>query len=247
MVASRGGTIAAAITCTVADAKALPFDDGSMDAVVSNFGIFLVPGRFAAWEEALRVLRGGGFIYASAFAPGRDVGSALSFHKTLLDTVTAVRAELAVEMGSAAAPVMVAAPAAAAPAAAVPAVVGASGAAPAPPAELNAMAATADQLAEELRSVRGVEGASVRVVDCRSTIVISCGAVADVTLDNPSLRAAIGLALIRSAADASADARVRSKMVTLLLAATAARNERAPVFFNAAANLVIARKLRPGA
>lgn len=44
----------------VADATALPFPDGSFDAVVCQFGYMFVPDKDAAMREARRVLRSGG-------------------------------------------------------------------------------------------------------------------------------------------------------------------------------------------
>lgn len=47
-----------------ADALRLPFDDGSFDAVVCQFGVMFFPDRPAAFSEARRVLRrGGAFIF----------------------------------------------------------------------------------------------------------------------------------------------------------------------------------------
>jgi ubiquinone/menaquinone biosynthesis C-methylase UbiE len=43
-----------------ADALALPFDDGSFDAVVCQFGVMFFPDRVQGYKEALRVLRPGG-------------------------------------------------------------------------------------------------------------------------------------------------------------------------------------------
>lgn len=43
-----------------ADAQALPFDDGSFDLVLCQFGVMFYPDRPAANREALRVLRPGG-------------------------------------------------------------------------------------------------------------------------------------------------------------------------------------------
>jgi ubiquinone/menaquinone biosynthesis C-methylase UbiE len=50
----------ARITWQCADALALPFDDGSFDAVVCQFGAMFFPDKPAAYREALRVLRPGG-------------------------------------------------------------------------------------------------------------------------------------------------------------------------------------------
>ena len=43
-----------------ADAQALPFDDGSFDLVVCQFGVMFFPDKVRANAEARRVLRDGG-------------------------------------------------------------------------------------------------------------------------------------------------------------------------------------------
>jgi SAM-dependent methyltransferase len=43
-----------------ADAQRLPFDDGSFDAVVCQFGVMFFPDRIAGYREARRVIRPGG-------------------------------------------------------------------------------------------------------------------------------------------------------------------------------------------
>jgi SAM-dependent methyltransferase len=53
------------------DAEALPYADGSFDAVVSNFGIHHAPNPVAALAEARRVLRPGGW---PAFTVWADQG-----------------------------------------------------------------------------------------------------------------------------------------------------------------------------
>ena len=48
------------VTWQVADAQALPFDDGSFDVVVCQFGVMFLPDRVQGYAEARRVLRPGG-------------------------------------------------------------------------------------------------------------------------------------------------------------------------------------------
>ncbi len=43
-----------------ADAQALPFPDGSFDAVLCQFGVMFFPDRATAYRETKRVLRPGG-------------------------------------------------------------------------------------------------------------------------------------------------------------------------------------------
>lgn len=50
------------------DAEALPYADGTFDAVVSNFGIHHVPSPVAALRQAARVLRTGGMMAFSTWA-----------------------------------------------------------------------------------------------------------------------------------------------------------------------------------
>jgi SAM-dependent methyltransferase len=50
----------------VADAQQLPFDDGSFDAVVCQFGVMFFPDRPGAFAEGARVLRpGGSYVFAT--------------------------------------------------------------------------------------------------------------------------------------------------------------------------------------
>jgi ubiquinone/menaquinone biosynthesis C-methylase UbiE len=48
------------VTWKVADGAALPFEDGSFDVVVCQFGIMFFPDKLAGMREARRVLRGSG-------------------------------------------------------------------------------------------------------------------------------------------------------------------------------------------
>ncbi len=58
-LAAQIGT-ARPVTWRQADAMQLPFDDGSFDIVVSQFGVMFFPDRPTAFAEARRVLRPGG-------------------------------------------------------------------------------------------------------------------------------------------------------------------------------------------
>jgi SAM-dependent methyltransferase len=67
------------------DAEALPFADGSFDAVVSNFGIHHVPDPVQAMSEVRRVLRPGGRVaFTSWAAPGENIA-----WKILFDAISA--------------------------------------------------------------------------------------------------------------------------------------------------------------
>lgn len=62
------------------DAEALPFADGSFDAVVSNFGIHHVPRPGAALAEVKRVLRPGGRLAFTTWAsPDQNIAWRLLF------------------------------------------------------------------------------------------------------------------------------------------------------------------------
>lgn len=51
-----------------ADAQRLPFDDGSFDAVICQFGVMFMPDKPRAYAEALRVLKPGGRFLFSVWA-----------------------------------------------------------------------------------------------------------------------------------------------------------------------------------
>jgi ubiquinone/menaquinone biosynthesis C-methylase UbiE len=53
-------TAARNVTWRQADALALPFADGSFDAVICQFGVMFFPDKRAGYREALRVLKPGG-------------------------------------------------------------------------------------------------------------------------------------------------------------------------------------------
>jgi ubiquinone/menaquinone biosynthesis C-methylase UbiE len=57
------------LTTAVADAAALPFDDGSFDVVLSTFGAMFAPDQQRAADELLRVCRPGGRIGLANWTP----------------------------------------------------------------------------------------------------------------------------------------------------------------------------------
>jgi ubiquinone/menaquinone biosynthesis C-methylase UbiE len=58
----------------VADAEALPFKDGTFDAVVSTFGVMFAPNQAKAAAEMARVCRSGGRIGLANWTPDSLVG-----------------------------------------------------------------------------------------------------------------------------------------------------------------------------
>jgi SAM-dependent methyltransferase len=63
-----------AMTFRVADAEALPFDDGAFDVVTSSFGVMFAPDQDRAAAEMLRVCRAGGKIGLANWTPDSFVG-----------------------------------------------------------------------------------------------------------------------------------------------------------------------------
>jgi ubiquinone/menaquinone biosynthesis C-methylase UbiE len=57
-----------------ADAEALPFADGSFDAVVSSFGVMFTPDQERAASELMRVCRAGGKIGLANWTPDGFIG-----------------------------------------------------------------------------------------------------------------------------------------------------------------------------
>jgi ubiquinone/menaquinone biosynthesis C-methylase UbiE len=57
-----------------ADAEALPFEDGSFDAVVSTFGVMFTPNQERAAAELVRVCRPGGKIGLANWTPAGFIG-----------------------------------------------------------------------------------------------------------------------------------------------------------------------------
>ncbi|WP_223437826.1 MULTISPECIES: class I SAM-dependent methyltransferase [unclassified Pseudomonas] len=62
------------VTFQVADAEALPFEDGSFDAVLSTFGVMFAPDQAKAAAELARVCRPGGRIGLANWTPEGFVG-----------------------------------------------------------------------------------------------------------------------------------------------------------------------------
>jgi SAM-dependent methyltransferase len=63
-----------AVTFQEADAEALPFGDGSFDAVLSTFGVMFAPNQQLAAQELLRVCRKGGKIGLANWTPESFIG-----------------------------------------------------------------------------------------------------------------------------------------------------------------------------
>lgn len=63
-----------ALQFRLADAEALPFDDGSFDVVLSTFGVMFTPEHRRAAAEMLRVLRDGGRIGMANWTPDGFIG-----------------------------------------------------------------------------------------------------------------------------------------------------------------------------
>src|SRR5262249_53703644 len=64
-------------SCEVIDAQSIPFADASFDAVIANHMLFYVPDRPKALAEIRRVLRPGGYFYASTVGEShlREMGA----------------------------------------------------------------------------------------------------------------------------------------------------------------------------
>src|SRR5215469_5288447 len=62
------------LDCREADAEALPFADGSFDAVLSTFGVMFTPDQEQAAAELVRVCRPGGKIGLANWTPDGFIG-----------------------------------------------------------------------------------------------------------------------------------------------------------------------------
>ncbi|MGN6516148.1 MAG: class I SAM-dependent methyltransferase [Rhizomicrobium sp.] len=63
-----------AVTFQEADAEALPFEDGSFDAVLSTFGVMFTPNQEKSASEMMRVCRRGGKIGMANWTPEGFIG-----------------------------------------------------------------------------------------------------------------------------------------------------------------------------
>jgi SAM-dependent methyltransferase len=61
----------------IADAEALPFEDGVFDVVVSTFGVMFAPDHATAADEMARVVRSGGRIGMANWTPAGFIGEVL--------------------------------------------------------------------------------------------------------------------------------------------------------------------------
>ncbi|HUT50490.1 MAG TPA: class I SAM-dependent methyltransferase [Alphaproteobacteria bacterium] len=59
----------------IADAEALPFEDGAFDAVVSTYGVMFAPDQQTAASELIRVCRPGGKIGLANWTPDGFIGA----------------------------------------------------------------------------------------------------------------------------------------------------------------------------
>ncbi len=72
--AARASAEGLQIAFEVADAEALPFDDGCFDVALSSFGVMFAPDQARAAGEMLRVVRAGGRIGLANWTPEGFVG-----------------------------------------------------------------------------------------------------------------------------------------------------------------------------
>jgi SAM-dependent methyltransferase len=72
--AARAKAEGLTVDFAVADAEALPFDDGQFDAVVSTFGVMFAPDHAKAASELARVCRPGGRIGLANWTPDGFIG-----------------------------------------------------------------------------------------------------------------------------------------------------------------------------
>jgi SAM-dependent methyltransferase len=71
---ARAAAEGLAVEFRLADAEALPFDDGQFDVVLSTFGVMFAPDQARAARELLRVTRPGGRIGLANWTPEGFIG-----------------------------------------------------------------------------------------------------------------------------------------------------------------------------
>jgi len=74
------------VTWRQANADSLPFEDGSFDAAICQFGVMFFPDKVAAYSEARRVLRPGGHFVFSVWDRLEDNPLAASVHQAVAET-----------------------------------------------------------------------------------------------------------------------------------------------------------------
>ena len=96
--AARAAAEGLDIECREADAEALPFEDGSFDAVLSTFGVMFAPNQDQAADELARVCRFGGRIGLTNWTPTSFVGQMFKIVASHVPPPAGVRSPL--EWGS---------------------------------------------------------------------------------------------------------------------------------------------------
>ena len=76
------------VTCEIGEAAALPSPDGSIDCLLSNFGIIFAPDPDAAVSEIARVLRADGRAVFTAWLPGGGIGALNDTFQALVRAAT---------------------------------------------------------------------------------------------------------------------------------------------------------------
>ena len=75
----------------VADAEALPFNDGEFDAVVSTFGVMFTPNQQQAAAELIRTCRSGGKVGLANWTPESFIGALFKTIGTLMPSPPGVQ------------------------------------------------------------------------------------------------------------------------------------------------------------
>lgn len=78
---ARDAVLDERVTWQTADAQALPFDDGSFDVLVCQYGLMFLPDKPLGFSEAHRVLAPGGRLLANVWLPLEQNEYALTAHR----------------------------------------------------------------------------------------------------------------------------------------------------------------------